>query len=109
MSIEKVIEQIKQRILDEQRKHKDLDWAEIAARKIYHSHCKTRWGAYYLPASNYDKTKEGFKSEEDALDYVDSFACDDCKKGIRNDACGSEWVVDIIEDYKEVSINNERE
>jgi hypothetical protein len=32
---EKIIASIKQRILDEHRKHKTLDWAEIAARKIY--------------------------------------------------------------------------
>ena len=35
MSKEKEIELIKGRILDEYRKHTDLDWAEIAARKIY--------------------------------------------------------------------------
>lgn len=32
---ERIIQSIKQRILDEQRKHSSLDWAEIAARKIY--------------------------------------------------------------------------
>jgi len=32
---EQIIAQIKQRILDERRKHSKLDWAEIAARKIY--------------------------------------------------------------------------
>jgi hypothetical protein len=35
MDKEKQIASIKQRILDEHRKHRDLDWAEIAARKIY--------------------------------------------------------------------------
>lgn len=38
MNKEQVIAIIKQRILDEQRKHKTLDWAEIAARKIYSTH-----------------------------------------------------------------------
>lgn len=38
MDKEQVIASIKQRILDEQRKHKTLDWAEIAARKIYSTH-----------------------------------------------------------------------
>lgn len=35
MDKETIISGIKQRILDEQRKHQNLDWAEIAARKIY--------------------------------------------------------------------------
>ena len=35
---EKVIAIIKQRILDEYRKHKNIDWAESAARKIYGTH-----------------------------------------------------------------------
>lgn len=34
------ISKIKQRILDEHRKHPDIDWAEIAARKIYASFIK---------------------------------------------------------------------
>jgi hypothetical protein len=38
MSKEEQIASIKQRILDEHRKHKSLDWAEIAARKIYSTH-----------------------------------------------------------------------
>ena len=38
MNKEQVIASIKQRILDEQKKHKTLDWAEIAARKIYSTH-----------------------------------------------------------------------
>ena len=32
---ERIIAAIKYRILEEQKKHKELDWAEIAARKIY--------------------------------------------------------------------------
>lgn len=32
---EDILVTIRQRILDEQRKHPSLDWAEIAARKIY--------------------------------------------------------------------------
>ncbi len=35
---ERIISGIKQRIIDEHRKHKDLDWPEIAARKIYKSY-----------------------------------------------------------------------
>ena len=35
MAKEDIIAAIKYRILEEQKKHKDLDWAEIAARKIY--------------------------------------------------------------------------
>ena len=31
---------IRQRILDEQRKHPDLDWAQLAAIKIYDSFVK---------------------------------------------------------------------
>ena len=38
MNNEEQIASIKQRIIDEHRKHKDLDWAEIAARKIYITH-----------------------------------------------------------------------
>jgi len=38
MNKEQVISSIKQRILDEQMKHKTLDWPEIAARKIYSTH-----------------------------------------------------------------------
>lgn len=38
MNKEKQIASIKQRILDEHRKHKSLDWADIAARKIYSAH-----------------------------------------------------------------------
>ena len=37
MDKEKTIHSIKQRILDEHRKHHKIDWAEIAARKIYSS------------------------------------------------------------------------
>ena len=32
---EEIIQTIKHRIESEYRKHEDLDWAEIAARKIY--------------------------------------------------------------------------
>jgi len=42
MSNEKTIELIKGRIMDEYRKHPDLDWAEIAAKKIY-----SQWNAFY--------------------------------------------------------------
>ena len=35
---ESIIAGIKQRIIDEHRKHKDLEWEEIAARKIYGSY-----------------------------------------------------------------------
>ena len=35
MSKEEIIQSIKERITSEHRKHKDLDWAEIAAIKIY--------------------------------------------------------------------------
>jgi len=35
---EETIERIKQRILDEQRKHPTLDWAFLAAVKIYGTH-----------------------------------------------------------------------
>jgi siroheme synthase (precorrin-2 oxidase/ferrochelatase) len=35
-----IIQSIKQRIIDEHRKHKNLDWEEIAARKIYDSYVK---------------------------------------------------------------------
>ena len=38
MNKEDQIASIKQRIIDEYRKHKTLDWAEIAARKIYSTH-----------------------------------------------------------------------
>lgn len=38
MNKEEVIKSITQRIKDEYRKHKDLDWEEIAARKIYSTH-----------------------------------------------------------------------
>ncbi|MEY2701922.1 MAG: hypothetical protein RLY43_555 [Bacteroidota bacterium] len=34
----RIIASIKQRILNEYRKHGSLDWAEIAARKIYRTH-----------------------------------------------------------------------
>ena len=32
---DEIVKQIKERILDEQRKHSNLDWAHIAALKIY--------------------------------------------------------------------------
>jgi hypothetical protein len=35
MENEKIIQSIKNRIISEYKKHPDLDWAEIAARKIY--------------------------------------------------------------------------
>ena len=35
MSKEEIIENIVQRIKDEYKKHKELDWAKIAAHKIY--------------------------------------------------------------------------
>jgi hypothetical protein len=34
----RIIASIKQRILNEYRKHGSLDWAEIAAKKIYRTH-----------------------------------------------------------------------
>ena len=37
MDEEKTIQIIKERIISERRKHKNLDWEEIAARKIYKS------------------------------------------------------------------------
>lgn len=40
MEKEQTIKAIKDRILAEHRKHKDLDWADIAARKIYSEHMK---------------------------------------------------------------------
>ena len=42
MDKEKTIVCIKQRILDEHRKHSNLDWAEIAARKIYSSYLNNK-------------------------------------------------------------------
>ena len=38
MDKEQTINAIKERILKEYEKHKDFDWAEIAARKIYGTH-----------------------------------------------------------------------
>ena len=38
MSKEVIVNQIRQRILDEHRKHEGQDWALIAAHKIYISH-----------------------------------------------------------------------
>jgi len=38
---EQMIESIKERIIAEHTKHKGLDWAEIAARKIYSSNIKS--------------------------------------------------------------------
>ena len=35
MDKERIIASIKERILSEHKKHQTLDWAEIAARKIY--------------------------------------------------------------------------
>ena len=40
MNKEQIISQIKARILCEYTKHKRIDWAESAARKIYSSHLK---------------------------------------------------------------------
>lgn len=40
MDQQKIINSIKERILAEQRKHPDLDWALIAANKIYNAHFK---------------------------------------------------------------------
>ncbi len=37
MDKEKTIQIIKERIISERRKHKNIDWEEIAARKIYSS------------------------------------------------------------------------
>jgi hypothetical protein len=42
MNKEKEIAYIKQRIIDEHRKHQRLDWPEIAARKIYAAHMTER-------------------------------------------------------------------
>ena len=47
-----------------------------------------------------DPSKGGFKTSDDAWDYVESFSCDLCKNdpdGI--DACAAEWMV-IEEDIK---------
>ena len=38
MSKERIVEGIKARIITEQQKHKSLDWAQIAANKIYASY-----------------------------------------------------------------------
>lgn len=48
MNNEDKIASIKQRILDEYKKHKNLDWAEIAARKIHYTY-KTR---EYIPKTD---------------------------------------------------------
>jgi len=37
---DEIIASIRQRILDEHRKHSELDWARLAATKIYRSHIK---------------------------------------------------------------------
>jgi len=42
MNKEEIIASIKQRILDEYKKHNTIDWAEIAARKIYATHFVTK-------------------------------------------------------------------
>ena len=52
MNKEETIKSIAQRIKDEHRKHKDLDWAEIAASKIY--------GAYFeKPTTEFENFQKG--------------------------------------------------
>jgi hypothetical protein len=40
--MEDKIKEIRQRILDEQRKHPDLDWAQLAAIKIYKTYFESQ-------------------------------------------------------------------
>lgn len=52
-------------------------------------------GAYYLP--NDKLSKEGFKTEKEAWDYVDLYSCDDCKKEGFVSRCAAEWMVDEVD------------
>jgi len=70
------IAQIKQRILDEHRKHKDIDWAEIAAIKIYDAYLKAdidksnRNIAYETSNIGKDNTYDIFDSGVETIAYA---------------------------------------
>ena len=53
--------------------------------------------AIYMPATpNHDPSKGGFKTEDEAWEYVASFRCESCASG--NDRfypCDAEWAVDV--------------
>ncbi len=50
-----------------------------------------------MSAGDNDPTKGGFKTEDEAWDYIYDRSCDACKQDPEHDACAAEWGV-FVED-----------
>ena len=60
------------------------------------------WTAMYLPASKQDFDKDGFASEQDAIDWIVRYClCSQCREEGWGSACAAEWVVAETEKLSE--------
>lgn len=62
--------------------------------------------AIYMPGGE-GINKGGFKTEQDAWDYIVSRNCDGCKKEGISSMCSAEWEVDV-EELSDTDLYNEK-